>query len=152
MWIRSVKTIVIFISVFLPQLLLGQIAKPGVPLSVNNAVIEAPRLVNLSHALLERGRAKAQAVSGMKPLMFAWPADTIINVLESGSLKRLADGSEIYRLAIKSEGAFSLNITFSEYMRSKGASSGAVDMIRDTQWFGQGMDTGSALTSAWAHF
>lgn len=43
-------------------------------------------------------------------------------------------------------------MTFSEYMRSKGASSGAVDLIRDTQWFGQGMDKGSALTSAWAHF
>ncbi len=43
-------------------------------------------------------------------------------------------------------------MTFSEYLRTKGASSGAVDLIRDTQWFGQGMDTSSALTSAWAYF
>jgi len=43
-------------------------------------------------------------------------------------------------------------MTFSEYLQSKGASSGAIDLIRDTQWFGQGMDSGSALTSAWAHF
>jgi len=42
-------------------------------------------------------------------------------------------------------------MTFSEYMRAKGASSGAVDLIRDTQWFGQGVDTSSALTSAWAY-
>ncbi len=43
-------------------------------------------------------------------------------------------------------------MTLGEYMRSKGASPGAVDLIRDTQWFGQGMDTSSALTSAWANF
>jgi monoamine oxidase len=43
-------------------------------------------------------------------------------------------------------------ITFSEYLRKKGASSGAVDLIRDTQWFGQGLDTSSALTSAWSYF
>jgi len=43
-------------------------------------------------------------------------------------------------------------ITFSDYIRSKGASSGAVELIRDTQWFGQGMDTSSALTSAWSYF
>jgi len=43
-------------------------------------------------------------------------------------------------------------MTFSEYLQSKGASSGAIDLIRDTQWFGQGMDTSSALTSAWAYF
>ena len=43
-------------------------------------------------------------------------------------------------------------MTFSDYIRSKGASSGAVNLIRDTQWFGQGMDTSSALTSAWSYF
>jgi len=43
-------------------------------------------------------------------------------------------------------------MTFSDYIRSKGASSGAVELIRDTQWFGQGMDKSSALTSAWANF
>jgi monoamine oxidase len=38
--------------------------------------------------------------------------------------------------------------TLGEYMRSKGASEGAVELIRDTQWFGVGVDTLSMLSAA----
>ncbi|HUG06682.1 MAG TPA: NAD(P)/FAD-dependent oxidoreductase [Candidatus Limnocylindria bacterium] len=34
-----------------------------------------------------------------------------------------------------------------EYLRSQGASEGAIDLIRDTQWFGPSMDSASALAS-----
>lgn len=38
-------------------------------------------------------------------------------------------------------------MTLGDYMRSKGASQGAVTMVRDTQWFGPSVELGSALTS-----
>jgi monoamine oxidase len=41
-------------------------------------------------------------------------------------------------------------LTLGDYMRSHGASKGAVDMVRDTQWFGPAVDTGSALSSVMA--
>lgn len=43
-------------------------------------------------------------------------------------------------------------MTLGEYMRSQGASAGAVDVIRDTQWFGHAVENGSALSSLLADF
>lgn len=43
-------------------------------------------------------------------------------------------------------------MTLGEYMREQGASQGAVDLIRDTQWFGQAVEKGSALSSAVSDF
>lgn len=42
--------------------------------------------------------------------------------------------------------------TLGEYIRSQGASPGAVDLIRDTQWFGYAVENGSALASLVADF
>lgn len=44
------------------------------------------------------------------------------------------------------------DMTLGEYMRSQGASAGAVDVIRDTQWFGYAVENGSALSSLLADF
>ena len=43
-------------------------------------------------------------------------------------------------------------MTLGEYMRSQGASAGAVALIRDTQWFGPAVSNGSALSSLTADF
>ena len=43
-------------------------------------------------------------------------------------------------------------MSLAEYMRSHGASQGAVELIRDTQWFGVWVDTSSALSSALSDF
>lgn len=42
------------------------------------------------------------------------------------------------------------DLTLAEYMRRQGASEGAIEVIRRTQYFGPGIDTGSALSSAMA--
>lgn len=44
------------------------------------------------------------------------------------------------------------NMSLGEYMRSQGASEGAVRLIHDTQWFRLAMHEGSALSSALADF
>lgn len=37
-------------------------------------------------------------------------------------------------------------LSLGDYLRSRGASDGAVQLLRDNSWFGQGIDRGSALT------
>lgn len=44
------------------------------------------------------------------------------------------------------------DMTVGEYMRSQGASKGAVQLVRDTQWFGHAIEHGSMLSSALADF
>ena len=44
------------------------------------------------------------------------------------------------------------DMTLGEYMRSQGASAGAVALVRDTQWFGYAVENGSALSSLIADF
>jgi monoamine oxidase len=43
-------------------------------------------------------------------------------------------------------------MTLGDYMRSQGASQGAVGLIRDTQWFRNAVENGSALSSAMSDF
>lgn len=43
-------------------------------------------------------------------------------------------------------------MTLGDYMRSQGASQGALDLIRDTQWFGMAIEKGSALSSLMSDF
>ena len=43
-------------------------------------------------------------------------------------------------------------MTLGEYMRSQGASAGAVALVRDTQWFGAGVENASALSSLSSDF
>jgi monoamine oxidase len=43
-------------------------------------------------------------------------------------------------------------MSLAEYMRAQGASRGAVELIRDTQWFGVGVESISTLSSALANF
>lgn len=40
------------------------------------------------------------------------------------------------------------DMTLGEYMRQQGASQGAIELVRDTQWFGMSIDLASALSSA----
>ena len=39
------------------------------------------------------------------------------------------------------------DVTLGEYMRANGASAGAVELVRDTQWFGLSIDSASALSA-----
>ncbi len=117
---RIYTCVVLLFSLILPQLALAQIAKPGTPLSVDNEVIDTVPVVSLSPDLLDRARMKTDAVDGLKPFLFAWPADTLIDVLSVAKRTLLPDGSQIYRIEIESRGAYSLNIIFSRFKLPQG--------------------------------
>jgi len=56
-----------------------------------------------------------------KPLRFAKAFDVNINVKEEGLLEILPNNDKLWRLRIKSPGAYSLNLTFGEYVLPVGA-------------------------------
>jgi len=56
-----------------------------------------------------------------KPLRFAKAFDVNINVKEKGLLEILPNNDKLWRLRIKSPGAYSLNLTFGEYVLPVGA-------------------------------
>ena len=112
----------LLILILLPQSVIAQIASGGTPLSRYNNIPAQAIFFDLSTEALEQGKQKMASEPGLKPFLFAIPVDTSISVLESGQWDELTDGSRICRLGIKSAGAFSLNITFSEYSLPPGAS------------------------------
>ncbi len=112
----------LFFLLLLPQLVIAQISRPGAPLSVHHkSIIPAP-VVSLSHNLLEKAKFKAEGLNGLKPALFAWPIDTLIDVFDAVNQTILPDGSEIYRVEIESRGAYSLNIIFSKFNLPDGVS------------------------------
>lgn len=110
----------LFILFVSTQLAVAQVAKPGVPLSVGTDFKEPTPILTLSPDLINRAKMKAQQIDRLKPYMFAWPADTIIDVISTGRETVLSDGSRVYRLGIESPGAYSLNLTFSKFIVPNG--------------------------------
>ncbi len=60
--------------------------------------------------------------NGLKPLVFAKPFSVSIDPLKDGIWEELADGRRVWRVSIRSAGAYSLNIIFSRFTLAEGAS------------------------------
>ncbi len=60
--------------------------------------------------------------SRLKPLTFAKSFDVNINPEESGIWEIMPDGRNVWRIALESRGAYSLNIIFGKYRLEKGVS------------------------------
>jgi PKD repeat protein len=112
---RIYRRILLLSFVLLPLVSFGQISKPAIPLSSLYNKFTPPASVVIQPAEIERSRHKAEAQTGLKPFLFAYPVDTLIDVLKEGSWDELSDGSRICRLEISSEGAFSLNVLFDKF-------------------------------------
>lgn len=111
-----------FILTIFPQLVMAQITSPGVPYSKGKALPSISVMIDIPSASLADGRVKVALEEGLKPFLFAIPVDTSISVTEMGKWDELIDGGKVCRIAVKSEGAYSLNITFSEYRLPSGVS------------------------------
>ena len=113
---RIINRIALLIFALQPFLSFGQIASPGMPLSVlQNKPVTPARFV-IPSSELEKSRIKLSGGAGLKPFLFAYPVDTLIDVVERGTWDELPDGTRICRLAVSSEGAFSINILFHKYL------------------------------------
>ncbi|MCD6354146.1 MAG: T9SS type A sorting domain-containing protein [Prolixibacteraceae bacterium] len=121
------RAIFIFLSgIFLiPHFLFGQVSQGGHPLepevlkSAEISVYTLPKVTN--EKLLKAATQKYNSASGLKPFQFAHAFTVALDPGNSGSWATAENGTRIWRLKIKSEGAKSLNIIFSNFKLPEGA-------------------------------
>jgi hypothetical protein len=103
---------------------MAQVSSGGTPLSWTNDLIPE---MNTSEVLgvvdVDALKAEDKAESQYKdiPLRFAYGHEVNFNSSNSGSWFVLPNGDRIWRLQVKSKGALSMNVTFSNYYLPEGA-------------------------------
>jgi len=121
---RLILAIFILFFISVPIKLNAQISYGGVPASftgLKNArisvpVIEMERVSNYELLMSERNDKRV-----MKPFRFAKTFNVDVNPTESGLWTEADDGTRIWRVGIKSPGAYSLNIIFDRFHLPDGA-------------------------------
>lgn len=97
----------------------SQISQGGTPHSWTEENINFPKNILLSPS--EKVSNKLQNTSKNGGFLFAKIIDVQIDNKENGKWNILANGDKIWQVAIKSEGAYSLNFTFSKFIIPYGA-------------------------------
>jgi len=116
----------LFSNLFFAEPTLAQISIIGKPSSekysnlekINNLPVIIMEEFDIDK-LIEEDKLPENRIN--KPLRFAKAFDVNINVKEEGLLEILPNNDKLWRLRIKSPGAYSLNLTFGEYVLPVGA-------------------------------
>ena len=112
---------ILFIILFLINVIIGQVSQGGNPKSfelnlrsnINETVMD---YIDVEALINEDKQADKEI-----PFRFGYDIPVNINIENSGTWDLLDDGSRIWRIKIKSEDAFSINLIFNEYHLPKGA-------------------------------
>lgn len=100
----------------------GQISSGGIPASFQIATKSAIATVTLpTISLAEIASLEAVPARKDEPFQFGYPFDVAYTLENSGSWENLPDGSRLWRLQIKSDGAYSLNLIFDNFHLSENA-------------------------------
>src|SRR4030042_3382135 len=113
-------------NLFFAGSIVAQITKGGTPFSetysnlenINNLPIIIMEKFDIDK-LIEEDKLPENRIN--KPFRFAKAFDVNINVKEEGLLETLPNNNNVWRLRIKSPGAYSLNLTFGQYILPVGA-------------------------------
>lgn len=121
-------------------------------LGLERVPLSLPELAPLYHLRGQRFAATGDGTSWPYPLTSEEQRMGPMGIVQRYILEALPQG-------IREPGAWRREslaeldtMTLGEFMRSQGASDGAVALVRDTQWFGAAVDRGSALASLTADF
>ena len=114
----------VFLMLVCHSLSTAQISRPGTPQGINNQMLntEVP-FVELPPIDLYQLHAEDQlldTISGI-PWRFGENIATTLNPDNSGLWETTTDGDRIWRLGIRSPGAYSINLTFDRYVLPPGA-------------------------------
>ena len=118
--------IVLFSNLFFTEPTLAQISRIGKPPSekysnlekINNLPIIVMEKFDINK-LIEEDKIEENIIN--KPFRFAKAFDVNINLKKEGLLEILPNNDKLWRLIIKSPGAYSLNLTFGKYVLPVGA-------------------------------
>lgn len=98
-----------------------QLNKGGFPCDDKDIVSGLRSLSELPQAVMPPADSADKETAECGGLKFAHKFEVNINLKEAGAKFSLADGSDVYRLSVKSAGAYSLNIIFSKFSLPEGA-------------------------------
>ncbi|MFA6128846.1 MAG: PKD domain-containing protein [Bacteroidales bacterium] len=105
-----------------PVVLSAQIEFTGQPWSQELKLKSSPQRVEFSGLTPQAMAAYQSSLSpGLKSMIFAYPFDTVLNTVHNGTWEILENGSRIWRLALYSPNALSLNLIFSRFKLPSGA-------------------------------
>jgi hypothetical protein len=121
---RLISILFLFAVINIPQNVRSQISYGGIPASFGNLkkakisfpFVEMERVSNYELLMLERNDDRI-----MKSFRFAKSFDVSINPENSGEWTESSDGTKIWRVGIRSRGAYSLNVIFDRYHIPDGA-------------------------------
>lgn len=99
----------------------SQLSKGGFPCDDKELVAGLRALSDIPLVVMPPADSVHEEVLECGGLKFAHKFEVDINVKERGAKFSLADGSDVYRLSVKSDGAYSLNIIFSKFILPDGA-------------------------------
>jgi lysyl endopeptidase len=117
------KIFILSIVLLFVSNLFAQISEGGTPYSSKYnlrseiPIVEAPYF----NAELQRDMDDQENKLGIKPFRFAKSFEMNADLTNSGIWETLPNGDQLWRLKLKSENAFSLNVIFSEYYLPKNA-------------------------------
>jgi len=113
----------------------AQIQKTGVPWTIkNNYRTKAYSTISIPSAPSNWEQLQQQEEPGLKPYIFAWPVDTMINVAEPGNLIFQDSETEVYQLCIVTDFAYSMNLIFDAFKLPAGTELYLYDPARKVTW------------------
>ena len=121
---RILLTGVLFVGAFIALGGQGraQISEGGIPPSFSRSLKSSIPVVVMERVDVANMVAKEQAEDGKDvPFRFGWPFDVSLNPENSGIWENLPDGGRIWRLKVKSEGAYSINLLYDVFRLPAGA-------------------------------
>jgi lysyl endopeptidase len=119
--------VVILFIIFLTALIedtSAQISYGGRPLNINNVLRKEIPVINMPEFDVNRylRDIERQGDRRLKALVFAKPFRLNLDPSKDGVWEDMPDGSKVWRIALQSRGAYSLNIIFSKYNLEEGVS------------------------------
>lgn len=116
------KPFLILTALLFPLFLHAQIEYPGTPRSLQLKLKKAPAEIRLTGYSSRKAAAYVSSLSSrLKTMAFALPMDTLLSPARQGTWEILPDGSRLWRLALVSPDALSLNLLFSRFKLPPGA-------------------------------
>ena len=99
----------------------AQISAGGRPYSFSNSLPKSIEVKNMPKVDTERLLREDEAASEDEPYRFGYGFDVSFNLDNSGTWHELPDGERIWRLQIKSQGAYSINLIYNKFWLPDGA-------------------------------
>lgn len=132
LWKIIFPTLILLVSFLNSE---AQIQTSGVPWTVEtNHFIKTYSSIEIQQAPENWENLLEMESPAMKPFLFAWPVDTLINVVKPANRIYSDNAIEVYQLSVYSEFAYSINLIFDSYKLPTGTELYLYDPKREQTW------------------